>query len=130
MLPPSDAAEDCLSLDTGDTDLKTPCTSRHTTPLTQARAPLLKHHTILSEISVHSGTGHTLFPQHLARLPFSKSSLHNDSSQYCINSPTAGRELFSQDSRVLGYGTLQVQKNKASIEVIIRSTSDGNIAQL
>ncbi|BFY99049.1 hypothetical protein BsWGS_02089 [Bradybaena similaris] len=129
MLPLSDAA-DCLSLDTGDTDLKSPCTSRQTTPLTQARAPLLKHHAILSEISVHSGTGHTLFPQHLARLTFSKSSPHNDSSQYCINSPTAGRELFSQDSTVLGYGTLQVQKNKASVEVVIRSASDGNIAQL
>ncbi|CAG5133703.1 unnamed protein product [Candidula unifasciata] len=129
-LPPSEAAEDCLSLDTGDTDLKSACTSRHTTPLSQARAPLLKHHTTLSETNSQSGNSHTLFPQNLAKLPLSKTRLQNDSNHYCINSPTAGGELFSPDNSVLGYGTLQVHKNKASVEVVIRSASDGNIVQL
>lgn len=126
---PSEGCEDCLSVDTGDTDLKTPCASTHTTPLTQARAPLLKHHSSVSENNA-SGNGHILFPHNLAALPLHQTSLQNDAADHCINSPTAGRELFSCENNILGYGTLQVKKTKANIEVIMKSTSDGNIAQL
>ncbi|XP_059148782.1 uncharacterized protein LOC131936008 isoform X2 [Physella acuta] len=126
-----EASDDGLSVDTGDTDLKSPCPSRHTTPLTQARAPLLKHHATLLEKNSQSGSNHTLFPQNLANLPISPVGSQNDVVvRNCINSPTAGREPFVPENTALGYGTLQMPKAKANVEVVIRSTSDGNIARL
>ncbi|CAL1526728.1 unnamed protein product [Lymnaea stagnalis] len=129
--PSNDAGDDGLSVDTGDTDLKSPCSSRHNTPMTQARAPLLKHHNTLPEKHSQLGNSHTLFPQSLAHLPVSQPNLHKDTTAHnCINSPTAGREPFSPEATAAGYGTLQMPKSKANIEVVMRSTSDGNIARL
>ncbi|KAH9503214.1 hypothetical protein Btru_068489 [Bulinus truncatus] len=138
--PVDDAGDDCLSVDTGDTDLKTPCTSRHNTPMTQARAPLLKHHhyTNLTEShGHHKHSPHTLFPQSLAPLPLGQTA-DPGTAQGCINSPTAGREAFTQGREAFtqdtpaafGYGTLQFPKPKATVEVVMKSTSDGNISRL
>uniref|UniRef100_A0A2C9KHK9 Uncharacterized protein n=1 Tax=Biomphalaria glabrata TaxID=6526 RepID=A0A2C9KHK9_BIOGL len=128
--PISDLPDDCLSVDTGDTDLKTPCSSRHNTPMTQARAPLLKHHSnTLAEKHSQINTAHTLFPPKLGQLALAPNVDQGDPSN-CINSPTAGREPFTQDSVPFGYGTLQAAKSKATVEVVIKSTSDGNIARL
>lgn len=169
-----------VSIGTNDTDLKTPGPSRHTTPLAQARAPLLnKHHVPLSDDFGHGADNHhTLFPTP-KQASISSTTANNNTTTHAqnhgrthnrggsrstaigqglaaslqaeetpqrssINSPTGARAFVASSAAhaqgsnsrsnvksSMGYGTLQHPKHqKANMEVVMRSVSDGNVARL
>ena len=135
--------DDCLSVATGDTDLRSPSMlrqslptammtrqspvigqmSRQTPPTTQ-RAPLLQYS---PEMSCKSGS-----PEACSAFYAANVTSHGDKYRYeDLDNLGLMTPPQPRNSAGAGYGTLQVQQQpKATLEVIVRSTSQGGIARV
>ena len=132
---PHDADDDDCSVATGDTDIRSPLPSRLApphTPLIHDSSTLIGHfHQQLGQS--HTSHAHTLFSQPRPNMSFEHEPMPVDPG---FNSQSTDRDKERNPPRrkrtmkSTGYGTLQFERPKTNVEVVVRSTSHGDVARL